>query len=437
MLRTTQMQRVFYDGLMESEYWPQEKLRELQQTNLVRLLRHANAEVPFYSDRLAPVTTPSGDIDLGRWDELPIVKRRDMVDSRDAMQARRLPNGHGPVGTTQTSGSTGLFIEITTTALQALVDNAARLRGLGRCGIDWTKNICSRQELDPNKATWPDGLLLGRSAPPWLAGEPGHVWGLYRSTPAEETFEFLKRNHCAYLIAGAKTAHALAIEARRLGVSVHLDAILGQGQSCDEHDRAACRSVFGAEVVQHYSSKEMGQACHPCELGTLHINEENLLLEIVDELGQPCAVGVPGRVVITPFYSTAQPLVRYEQGDIAIFGPPCACGRPSRTIETIVGRIAAIFRHPDGRAVSRLLPERARTHLRCEMFQIAQTGPTQFEVRFVPLSPNEDADEAAFSQIFREEYFEDAELRFIRLNALIPSASGKITEYLNEYYRLT
>ena len=48
---------------------------------------------------------------------------------------------------------------------------------------------------------------------------------------------------------------------------------------------------------------EMGQGAHPCELGTLHVNDENLLLEIVDNDGMPCAQGVQGRVVITPFYS--------------------------------------------------------------------------------------------------------------------------------------
>ena len=58
-----------------------------------------------------------------------------------------------------------------------------------------------------------------------------------------------------------------------------------------------------------------------------HVNAETLLLEIVDASGQPCRPGEMGRVVITPFFSTAQPLIRYDHGDLAVAGEGCACGR--------------------------------------------------------------------------------------------------------------
>jgi phenylacetate-CoA ligase len=434
MSRTAQLEKTFYDALMDSEHWSRERLLDLQRTNLARLLRHARAEVPFYSDRLNPLFTPSGDIDWNRWEDIPIIKRRDLVDHRDAMQARHLPSGHGPTGVARTSGSTGLAVEVTGTALQVAVDSAARWRGLGRTGVDWSKNVCSRQEIDPEKARWPEGALAGRFGPHWLEGPRGYGWSLYKGTPAEQTFEFIRRHECAYLNVGAKTAHALSIEARRLGIEVRLQAVLAQGENCDEHDRDACRSTFGAAIIELYSSKEMGQGAHPCEYGSLHVNDENVLIEIVDEADRACPPGTQGRVIVTPFYSTAQPLIRYEQGDIAIFGEMCACGRQGHVIERIVGRAAAIFRHPDGRAVSRLLPGRARKHLSSEMVQIAQTGPTNYEIRYVPVGDGV-VDEAAFQQVFREEYFDDALLTFVPLRELPTGASGKVAEYVNEYHR--
>lgn len=428
------LQQQYEETLEESQWWPERDLRRYQHSQLIQLVRHAKANVPFYEKRLDAVTDSSGDIDVERWLEVPIVRRKDLVEHSAAMHAGTLPAGHGPVGTASSSGSTGIAITVTNTALQALADNAARWRAHRRLGFDWGRNVCSRQEVAAEKAPWPEGRLVGRWGPPWLRESTGVAWMIYKGTPAQQTLEFMSRNACAYFNVGAKTAHAIALEAERLGVQLKLDAILAQGEGCDAEDVAACRRVFGARIMEHYSSKEMGQGAHPCELGTLHVNEENLLLEIVDENGEPCAQGVQGRVIVTPFYSTAQPLIRYDQGDIARFGPPCACGRTSATIEKVVGRVAAIFRHPDGRAVSRLLPKPARAALRCTMMQLAQVGANSYEARYVPTSIDAWPDEDVFLKIFRAEYFGDAEVKFVRLLSISPNAgSGKIADYVNEY----
>jgi phenylacetate-CoA ligase len=34
-------------------------------------------------------------------------------------------------------------------------------------------------------------------------------------------------------------------------------------------------------------------------MGNYHVQSENVLLEIVDDQGQPCAAGEPGQVLIT------------------------------------------------------------------------------------------------------------------------------------------
>lgn len=428
------LQQQFYEMLEDSQWWPRREVEDYQNSQLVQLVQHARGKVDFYRSRLDMLFDVSGNLDLSRWLQVPIVKRRDLLDSRVAMQASDLPAGHGPVGTASSSGSTGLAITVTNTALQALADNAARWRVHKRMRLDWSANICSRQEVDRSKAPWPEGRLMGRWGPRWMMENTGRAWMIYKGTPAAETFEFIKRNDCAYLNVGAKTAHALALEAERLQLDLKLDAILAQGEGCDELDEVACLRAFGARIVEHYSSKEMGQGAHPCELGTLHVNEENVLLEILDEHDLPCSPGQTGRVVVTPFYSTAQPLIRYDQGDLARFGTPCACGRTSRTLQKIVGRVSAIFRHPDGRAVSRLLPKPARAALNCTMMQLAQTGPNSYEVRYVPAADESRPDETTFRRIFHEEYFDDAQLAFVRVGSIPPNpSSGKIADYVNEY----
>lgn len=51
--------------------------------------------------------------------------------------------------------------------------------------------------------------------------------------------------------------------------------------------------------------------------------------------------------MVTPFFSFAQPLIRYEQGDLAEVGPACSYGRSLPFIIRIVGRIANMFCFPN------------------------------------------------------------------------------------------
>ena len=53
-----------------------------------------------------------------------------------------------------------------------------------------------------------------------------------------------------------------------------------------------------------------------------HVNSELVLLETAAPEGGACEIGQVGRVIITPFFSTALPLIRYDQGDTAAFLPP-------------------------------------------------------------------------------------------------------------------
>lgn len=165
---------------------------------------------------------------------------------------------------------------------------------------------------------------------------------------------------------------------------------------------------------------------------TWHVNAELLLLEVVDDQGLPCRPGEMGRVIITPFFSTAQPLVRYDQGDLAVAGTACTCGRTLPTVEHFSGRITHMFRHPDGRRIQRAFPDQHRALLRCSTWQIAQIGPTDFEFRYVPLDWDAPAEEAAVAEAFRNWYFADATLRFSRLRDIPATSGGKVMEYVYE-----
>jgi phenylacetate-CoA ligase len=118
-----------------------------------------------------------------------------------------------------------------------------------------------------------------------------------------------------------------------------------------------------------------------------------------------------------------------------VWGPPCTCGRTLPVIARVTGRMSAIFRHPSGRATHQFYPNSAREALRCGIWQVAQVGPLDFEVRYVPNDWDVPADEVAAAQIFRDTYFPDARVAFVRLRSLRATPADKYLEYVYEVDR--
>lgn len=102
-------------------------------------------------------------------------------------------------------------------------------------------------------------------------------------------------------------------------------------------------------VVENYSCNEVGYIAIQCrEYGSLHIQSESLLVEILNHQGEPCASGETGRIVITSLNNPVMPLIRYELGDLVTAGSPCSCGRHLPTIQKINGRVRNLAVTPDG-----------------------------------------------------------------------------------------
>ncbi len=89
-----------------------------------------------------------------------------------------------------------------------------------------------------------------------------------------------------------------------------------------------------------YASTEMATAFTECGLGNGgHLNPELILVECLDELGNPVPEGQEGELVVTPLGVEGMPLLRFKTGDVAtIHHAPCGCGNPAVRIGPIVGR---------------------------------------------------------------------------------------------------
>ncbi len=416
---------------MESQYWPPERMQDYQRSQLAQLLRHARANVPFYKTRLDPVFRSNGDINWDRWNEIPILKRHHLAEQRSSMLATHVPPGHGDIENVYSSGTSGNPIIVAHNHLAMWVSELALHRAYQWHGMDWSKNFLT---LSPqtSETDWPNGLIKGHWGPSWLpAAEKGNKFLLSRSTPAEKIIEFIRRNQVQYVSARPTSLHALGLESDRLGIELSLDAVVTFGEGVTELQWSDLQRIFGARIISFYSSGECYKMAISCETGNhFHTNSEFTYLEILNDENKPARVGQSGRVVVTSLYNTAQPLIRYEQGDIALSGQACNCGKTLPVIQKISGRMNDLFLLPDGRRISPFLPTREFcAGFGANVWQIVQTAPLTVEVRYVlPLKSAEVNRQFAAAMICKNIH-PDMEIKFKELNEVPLTTAGKFLQY--------
>ena len=108
-----------------------------------------------------------------------------------------------------------------------------------------------------------------------------------------------------------------------------LERALVSGDACPRAVIAACERLLGTALFPHYGSREMalgGAICCPAHEG-MHLRENHVIAEIIDEAGNPLPPGETGELVITTIGMEAMPLIRYRTGDYTrILPTPCPCG---------------------------------------------------------------------------------------------------------------
>ena len=92
-----------------------------------------------------------------------------------------------------------------------------------------------------------------------------------------------------------------------------------------------------------------------------------------------------------------------------------------------------MFRHPDGRCRIASPLGGCRELIGPYPWQIAQVGPTQFEVRYQAGEGAQPADPGKFIERFREFLFEDAAIEFKQVPGFAAPAGKIRLEYVNEW----
>ncbi len=119
----------------------------------------------------------------------------------------------------------------------------------------------------------------------------------------------------------------------------NLRAVFVTGEVVDVRQRRTLSDYFGVPIVNGYGSRDGGFIAHECPAGSMHVMDQNVIVEILDETGYAVAQGKSGEIVLTHLDAFALPLIRYRTGDMATQTTGrCECGRGLSLIGPIDGR---------------------------------------------------------------------------------------------------
>jgi len=145
-----------------------------------------------------------------------------------------------------------------------------------------------------------------------------------------------------YVLGMADSCKKLDIDPKELGIKRILCA--GEPGASVPSTKKRMEQAWGCDVYDHIGATEIGGWGFECSSkpGGIHVNEAMFLVELLDlETGETIEEpGKLGKVVITSFDRQAQPCVRFDSKDVAMWGEKCECGRTFRVLKGgIQGRI--------------------------------------------------------------------------------------------------
>lgn len=341
-------------GFKEREKFTGQQWEDYTTRQLQKMLIHAVETVPFYRNSFGQAGIQVsqlqnfGLVDLAR---VPHLKKSDVrkFGRSELVSSQRERGGEF----FSSSGSTG-------TPTQILFSHAMHQR--------WSASFEARIRhwAGVDRFT-PRGMIGGRrvvaeglSRPPYYRYnyfEKQTYFSAYHIS-AKAAADYVKGmvlHGVQYMTGYAMSNFALARFIKEASLRVPtLKAVITSSEKLTPEMRELFSEVYRCKAFDSWSGVEACGLVSECEHGTLHVNPDVGIIEILDEDEKPVGPGGIGEVYCTGLLNYDQPLIRYQIGDRMRLGTGrCSCGRNMPIIEEIMGRVEDMVIGPDGRELVR------------------------------------------------------------------------------------
>lgn len=220
----------------------------------------------------------------------------------------------------------------------------------------------------------------------------------------------------------------LAKEILAQGYNVFSPAtILTGAEPLYDFQREIIEEAFSCRVFNTYGCREFMLIAAECEMQNgLHINCDHLVVETVDENGQPVR-GKPGDLLITDLSNYGMPFIRYRNGDRAILSDrQCECGNPLPLIEKVEGRKLDCIKTARGKTIpGEIFPHLLKEVKGIDRFQLIQNSIESVDLFIVSNSQFSDADRRFVELELRKYTQDELAINFVFVSQIPLTPSGK------------
>ena len=338
--------------------WTREQIERYREHRLRALLSYARQRSPFHARRLRALDPSSASVaDLTSvpmltkteaqdcWDDI-VTDRRLSRERAERILAQQewysyTPNGYQVFSSGGSSGVRGVYVW----GWQFFIAAAC---------LAWRTQARAEQQEPPLGTTRLAVLEAGApphaSTPlfdvPTVAGMETVV--IAAGAPFDEVLTAVAAARPTHLVGYpsvigrlARAARAGELECRPVRVSTNSEPLL-------DEDRRAIADAWHVPVHNLWGSTEIGVQAVGCGLGEgLHICEDEVVLERVDENGAPVGPDEPAaRTLATGLANRTFPFIRYDLGDeVTLLPGACECGSAFARVADIGGRRDDDFRY--------------------------------------------------------------------------------------------
>lgn len=329
----------------EVQWWSAERIAVFQLQRLRDLLQDVAVNVPYYRDLFGQLGfEPASIQSTADLQHLPFLTKaviRANTEELKHVKAQGLARFN-------TGGSSGEPLVFFIGNKRVSHDVAAKWRATRWWGVDigdpeivvWGSPIeLGKQDRLKH---WRDKLLRTRLLPAFEMSETkvDQFIATIRSVKPRMLFGY--PSALAHIAHHAKKR---GVNMTNLGIKV---AFVTSERLYDEQ-RNTISQVFGCRVANGYGGRDAGFIAHECPAGNMHLTADDIVVEIVNDVGQVQLPGVAGEIVVTHLSTNDFPFIRYRTGDIGVLGAnPCNCGRGLPLLQDIQGRSTDFVVAADG-----------------------------------------------------------------------------------------
>lgn len=381
------------------------EIEELQEERLRRLVEYSRENVPYYREKLAGAKVNSlEDLRL-----LPTLSRQDLQKNPDALLSRKFDKAK--LRPHPTTGSSGSSVCPYYSLQEGHYGSALTFHQQTEAGFGPLDTLAYlRYKLVPNRHM-PRFLYKVKLFPLYL-GEADVLRQVADS--------------------GANTLRSYAsvltlLAAANSELNLSFKRIFSTSEYLSQRARIALEKSFSCKVHDFYGTNEVSWVAWECGEGSMHIHSDSVILEVVDERGQPAK---EGEILLTSLWRRSMPFIRYKIGDSGSLGTTCKCGRGTHILKSLKGKDNDFFILKSGRPWSPMFLENILfEHPQIVLYQALQEEPGHLLVNVVVSGPLHTASIAKELQDCLPEP-SDIEIRLVE--SLPKGRTGKIKSFISK-----